>query len=186
VPAATAVVLGRGIGFLSSFLRPKLKDQRSRSASRVISVCCAVFVAVAGVSGLVATARLAREGPRRPPVWDYVTETVEEGGTYLVPLGFKGFRIDTGAPIFVDWKSHPYRDTEFLEWFNRANLAWRFYEAPSDDAAIEALSRIRAVSPITHVIAYERTRRALAHAGLRQVYDGPGYAVFEIADPGSS
>jgi hypothetical protein len=42
---------------------------------------------------------------------------------YLVPLDFEQFRIKSGRPIFVDWKSHPFKDTEVIEWMRRIEAA---------------------------------------------------------------
>lgn len=120
----------------------------------------------------------AREGPLRPPVCDFVEEEAAPGHTYLVPLGFRGFRLETGEPIFVDWKSHPYRDDEFVEWFKRVKLTSEFYSTDSAAAALWALNQIRRESQITHVIAYGSTRQALGETELQQVYEGPDYAVF--------
>ncbi len=167
VPAATAVIVGRGIGFLSLFVGARLNERRSRALSRSLVLCSAVFVMVASVEGIRGTVRSAHQGPLRPPIYDFINETAEPGLTYLVPLGFEGFRLETGEPVFVDWKSHPYRDDELVEWFDRVKLARTFYSASSDDVALEALSRICGASPITHVIADAGARRVLADTVLR-------------------
>jgi hypothetical protein len=47
---------------------------------------------------------------------------------YLVPLDFEQFRIKSGRPIFVDWKSHPFKDTEVIEWKRRIEVAVKTFE----------------------------------------------------------
>jgi len=45
-----------------------------------------------------------------------------------VPLNFEQFRIKSGRPIFVDWKSHPFKDTEVIEWRRRIEVANKAFE----------------------------------------------------------
>ena len=47
---------------------------------------------------------------------------------YLVPLDFEQFRIKSGRPIFVDWKSHPFKDIEVIEWKRRIEVAEQAFE----------------------------------------------------------
>ena len=34
----------------------------------------------------------------------------------MIPVGLQRFRLHTGAPIFVDVKSIPYKDVDVIEW----------------------------------------------------------------------
>jgi uncharacterized protein DUF6798 len=47
---------------------------------------------------------------------------------YLVPLNFEQFRIKSGRPIFVDWKSHPFKDVEVIEWRRRIEVAEKTFQ----------------------------------------------------------
>jgi hypothetical protein len=58
---------------------------------------------------------------------DYVAQTKSADDQYLIPLGMEDFRLATGAPVYVDFKSIPYQDVEVLEWNRRVSLAGRFY-----------------------------------------------------------
>jgi hypothetical protein len=40
----------------------------------------------------------------------------------VIPVDLQRFRLSTGTPIFVDFKSVPYKDTDVLEW--HARLLW--------------------------------------------------------------
>jgi hypothetical protein len=46
---------------------------------------------------------------------------------FLIPLNFEQFRIKSGRPIFVDWKSHPFKDIEVIEWKRRIDIAAKTY-----------------------------------------------------------
>ena len=48
---------------------------------------------------------------------------------YLVPLDFEQFRIKSGRPTFVDWKSIPYKDVDVIEWKRRVDTAEKAVES---------------------------------------------------------
>ncbi len=76
---------------------------------------------------------------------DYVHQTMKPGDVYLIPpddAEFDDFRLYTGAPIFINWKSHPYKDTEVLEWYRRLQLAEKFYAASETPGACQALQDV--------------------------------------------
>jgi hypothetical protein len=55
-------------------------------------------------------------------------KTQNPADLYLVPLDFEQFRIKSGRPIFVDWKSHPFKDVEVIEWKRRMDVAKKTFE----------------------------------------------------------
>lgn len=61
------------------------------------------------------------------PMMDYVAAHKSPGDLYMVPDFMTDFRLVTGAPIYVDFKSAPDRDTDVLEWYNRLqDLSWYY------------------------------------------------------------
>ena len=47
---------------------------------------------------------------------------------HLIAIDLQRFRINAGAPIYVDFKSIPYKDVEVLEWYRRAQWAQGMYK----------------------------------------------------------
>jgi hypothetical protein len=43
------------------------------------------------------------------------------------PRLFQSFRLQTGHPVVVDMKSHPFKDIDILAWWTRVNWADRFF-----------------------------------------------------------
>jgi len=64
----------------------------------------------------------------RLEVINWATRTDSPKGVYLVPLDFEQFRIKSGRPIFVDWKTHPFKDVEVIEWKRRIEVANRTFD----------------------------------------------------------
>lgn len=49
-------------------------------------------------------------------------------GSNLIPVDLQRFRLATGVPIYIDFKSVPYADDEVLEWYRRVRRAEAWYE----------------------------------------------------------
>lgn len=118
-----------------------------------------------------------------------VRRTMGPGQIYLHnPERFESFRIRTGLPVYVDFKSHPYRDEEVMEWW--ARLAWAtavFHGGQACDPSLAEQMRDR---HITHVIIdkamgdldAESMARCLGRDGVpaTRVYDNPGYGIIRL------
>src|SRR5262249_27695037 len=46
----------------------------------------------------------------------------------IIPVNLQQFRLHAEAPIFVDFKSIPYKDVEVLEWHERLQQNQQFYD----------------------------------------------------------
>ena len=73
-------------------------------------------------------------------------------GVLLVPLDKQAIRLNAQVPIFVDWKSHPYKAEEVIEWFDRVNLAREFYQSESAIERLSAFNRIQAKENISYIL----------------------------------
>jgi hypothetical protein len=73
-------------------------------------------------------------------------------GSLLVPPNHEDIRLNAKVPIFIDWKSHPYKANEVIEWHSRVLLAKEFYESSEIARAAQILNKINEVEPIRYVI----------------------------------
>ena len=145
-----------------------------------------------------------REPEAENPVLQYVAATKQPGDLYLVParipkpstargvysntfvrppdanrpgiFEIARFRLATGAPIFIDFKSIPYRDDEVLEWYRRVETAQRWFANPNWDTT-GAIDEIQAAG-ITHVVA--PTSAPLKCSRLDVLFEGGAYRVYRV------
>jgi hypothetical protein len=73
-------------------------------------------------------------------VENFVANSHSENEVYLTPVKMQDFRLATGSPVFVDFKSIPYQNVEVLEWYRRERLADHFYKQP-ECSQLTALAR---------------------------------------------
>jgi hypothetical protein len=104
----------------------------------------------------------------------------QRGG--LIPADLQRFRLQTGAPIFVDFKAIPYKDTEVIEWYDRIQTGKRFYETPAAEFP-KALRDLRSRYRITHIVTrsgWPATETKVP--GLELVFGDARFRVYKIAD----
>ena len=114
--------------------------------------------------------------PETLPMMDYVRQTARRGDLFLVPPDLERFRLRAGAPIVADFKSHPYKDVEVLDWFSRLQLVDAFYQSGGD---CDALASILARYPVTHVVFDDRARPARCN-GLVELYTDPVFDIYRV------
>ncbi len=74
-------------------------------------------------------------------------------GILLVPLNRENIRLNAKVPIFIDWKSHPYRANEVIEWRERISLVSSFYDPHSTDKQrIQTFNQIDSRQSISFII----------------------------------
>jgi hypothetical protein len=96
-------------------------------------------------------------------------------GSNLVPVDLQRFRLHTGARIYADFKSVPYKDVEVLEWLRRMKQTEAWYDG--DWSAPERLQELRGEG-ITHVVT--PADKPLSAPYLEEVHSDPAYIVYRL------
>jgi hypothetical protein len=96
----------------------------------------------------------------------------------VVPVDLQGFRLAAGVPIYVDFKSIPYKDVEVLEWHARLEKAQAVQKQLREGPLPEALAELRRLG-VSHLIVPARLKPSDEALG-RAVYDDDYYAVYRL------
>lgn len=160
VPASTAIVCAKAI----QPLVPILQCSSTERTWCIRLSCGAVLAALVVVGLAIQWFGLAyRMNEAELPFLEYVRTHKRAGDVYLIPVSaprpgrpgvasasflppkittaseyiavdLQRFRLYTGAPIFVDFKAIPYKDTEVIEWRRRFELCQEWYKTQKWDA----------------------------------------------------
>ncbi len=131
VPLSTLIILGYGTSRLAEGLE---RNRSRRSALVAMSALSLVALVGAGVLETVNRFHLQDE-PDRFEVKRFVRAKMSPGDTYLIPVNWRDFRLDTGAPVFAERSVIPYNDAGVMEWYKRERLAEAFFgSSKSEDA----------------------------------------------------
>lgn len=101
--------------------------------------------------------------------------------TRIIPVDLQRFRLVTGAPIYVDFKSVPYRDVDVLEW--RRRMSWNQHVLDRlRTGQFEGLAAELRARGVTHVVLTPAVR--VEHPDFAATYEDPYYRVLHV-EPGS-
>ena len=181
VPLSTCLLLA----WLVAGLYDRFERHVDRIRAAVVVLCLAGIVFLAREGLTIQRGRFARyERQDVHALMGYVKRNKNPGQVYLIPPRdnrFDEFRTYTGAPAFINWKSHPYRDFEVMEWYQRNRLAKAFYDA-QPAAACEVLDEITAEYEVTHVI-LDLENDPPACDGMQEAYRDERYALYVLSGP---
>ena len=86
------------------------------------------------------------------PMFEHIRAFHENGDLFFIPPKQQDFRMATGAPAFIDFKSIPYVDTEVIEWHDRLRVAQNFYRDRVDPWNCEQIEKAISLGSVNHVI----------------------------------
>lgn len=175
VPVSTALLLAFLVERLGLWLATRA-PHLERLVILLSAIALFLAVLVGGIRFVLDLQRRAAAPERQIESFVYAHKTQDP--LYLTPVKMQDFRLETGAPAFVDFKSIPYKDTDVLEWYRRVRLADRFYD-DRDCALLETLVRDEG---ITHIV----VEAEMAQPGCRDVkaiYQDAQYILWEIKSP---
>lgn len=145
VPIASSILLA---GLVSVIFQIRHLTKIGKPLQAVIIV----FAIALGYVGIRQTVTLF-DTPRAglSAVARFAANNYEPGNLYLIPPEMESFRLAARVPIFIDHKSHPYQDTEVIEWFGRVQIAQEFYAARGETAC-SILQELSEEYGVTHVV----------------------------------
>ena len=177
VPLSTSML----IAFLVSrlFERVEPLPSATQSAILIASTAGVLILMLAGATRF--RLDLARKGSDpESAMMRYVSAHKQSGQVYLIPTKMQEFRLETGAPAYIDFKSIPYAQGEVLEWYRRVRLANRLYREKKKKAC-EMLASFFGEG-VTHVVLEDGSRAGNCE-NLKQEYKDESYAVYALQAP---
>jgi hypothetical protein len=108
---------------------------------------------------------------------DFKPMAAKRADLKIIPVDLQRFRLATGAPIYVDFKSVPYRDADVLEWRRRLQHNQEILELLASGPAERALDELRRAG-VTHIVLPAQASHVLGDLPL--VYADSAYQVRRI------
>ncbi len=108
---------------------------------------------------------------------DFKPLAVRRSDTQLIPLDLQRFRLYTGAPIYVDFKSIPYKDEDVVAWYERLTQAEALQAQLRKGRIPDVLAELRRRG-ITHIVAPADVPRS--GPGLERTYADDFYHVYRL------
>ncbi|MGB3515743.1 MAG: DUF6798 domain-containing protein, partial [Elainellaceae cyanobacterium] len=174
VPIGTCIVLGWAVTALCQKF-PAVTRRRSPFITRLSLVLILTLV----MFGSVSQSDKFRKDDDTFAMMDFIRDSKQSGETYLIPADSKilrKFRLYTGAPIYINRKTHPYLDTEVIAWNERLEKADAFY-ATRGIKSCRMLRQEFLPEGVTHVVLPRETINRRCKQ-LKRIYKDESYGVF--------
>jgi hypothetical protein len=167
------------IGFIVSQVFDKFREPIAGRRRVLTALNCALVLLVVLYGARTQVKRHVKHyQDESMPMMDHVRETKSSGENYLIPVDLENFRVYTGAPALVTFKSGPYKDVEYLEWYRRLVAASEFYRA-EDEIACDILKKLERDYNLTHVVV-KGQQPGVRCENLSAVYKDERYRVYKI------
>lgn len=175
VPIGVCLVAARSL----AWGLPRL-EKRLRSRERLLGYMSGSVLAALALAGIFAFGLQIRRLTADPaqPLYREVRSILAPDQTYFIPPKLQDFRLATGAPIFVDFKSIPYRGSDVLAWYERIRVAQFFYRDQVTDVDCGQLDRALAAG-VTHVV-LSRPQFGADCEGLHKLWGDSSFALYRI------
>jgi hypothetical protein len=156
----------------------------------------ALSLGLIAIAVLVGALRLVLDFERKhqqpeSPVMAYIAAHPHAGAVYLAPVKMQDFRLAAGAPMYVDFKAIPYRDTDVLEWYQRIQKTNQFFKEGDCEVLEEIVAQSEkttntagGAARVTHVVL---PAELYGHCPqLQPLYQDKNYGVFIILPTAST
>ncbi len=174
VPVGTCIVLGWAVTALFKQF-PTVTKRRSPFIARLSLVLLLTLVIFGGINQY----SKFQKNDDTFAMMNFIRDSKQSGETYLIPADSKilrKFRLYTGAPIYINRKTHPYLDTEVIAWNERLEKAEEFYGSRGVQSC-RMLRQEFLPKGVTHVV-LPRENMNRRCKQLKRVYRDESYGVF--------
>ena len=175
VPLSSCLILAAFLAYLFDRFPNCLRDRQ-----KSIVFICLIVLSIYVIVGAEEQVGELQNRPDYANLMDFVKSNRTPEDLYLVPHtsgNFIEFRLYTGVPILANYKSHPYKDIEVIEWHNRLMMAQRFYSPDFRETRCQALEEVVKTYRINRVITELGDTNPCG--GWNLIYDDERYKVYE-------
>ena len=156
---------------------PVLQGLIQPKTLKVSALILAILLAGSGITKTFLEYVEKKGSPDRA-MMAFIDQNKSSGDTYLIPHDMQDFRLETGAPVYVEFKSIPYKDTDVLEWYRRVSKAGSLYQASMKRTGCQILADLR-LEGVTHaVLPYDHTVKNCENLAIQ--YVDLNYQVYKI------
>ena len=171
LPLSVTVLVAIGI----SRLFERFPNWNTKSEKWVLLVSYLVI----GLTTMIGITRLTLDFQRQAAAPDrammaFVAAHHAPDQYYLTPLDMQDFRLVTGSPVYVEFKSIPYQAPDVLEWARRIQNTDQFYKR----ADCNWLEKLRNMG-LTHVIVTQK-QYDLDCSDWTALYQDENYGVYQL------
>lgn len=175
VPIASSIIISGIVSFSFQVLKqPVYNNIRMLQTIILIVIMLISYLGICRTVNLLNAERVGLTASAK-----FATKIFQSDNLYLIPPEIESFRLATKIPIFVDLKSHPYKDIEVIEWFNKMKIAEEIYSTKNAEIVCNRLEKLNIKYGITHVI-WKNNSLVINCSILKELYKDADFLIYEI------
>lgn len=173
VPMGTTIIIAFCVTkFMDWIKKPDAFDPWLRAASLIIII----GLMIAGAIRFQLEIFKQQSDPALP-MMEFVAAHKAPDDVYMIPSKMQNFRLITGAPVLVDFKSRPDRDQDVVDWYYRLQeISW-FYNGSDDQCGV--LQNIADKYGVTDIVVQRHVGVSVCNV-LPVVYKDSSYTIYKI------
>ena len=98
----------------------------------------------------------------------------------LIPTNLEYIRLNTGLPIFVDWKTVPYKNDALIKWYERIKLTNSFYSSTELENQKLLFEKIYSQEKISHLLVNDNHENILLK-NCEYLFKDYGYLFYDLS-----
>ena len=99
----------------------------------------------------------------------------------LIPTNLEHIRLNTGLPIFVDWKTVPYKNDALIKWYERIKLTNAFYDSDEVENKKRLFIKINNKEHISHILVKDNNKNKIFN-DCEYLFSDHGYLFYELSE----
>ncbi len=111
-------------------------------------------------------------------LFNEIKEYYNEIDSILVPIDTVSIRLNTGLPIFINHKHHPFKHNEIIDWNLRVKLASNFYNAKNLISQNQFLKEIIEIEKISHIL----FKKSQFYPECKDLINNKDFILIDISD----
>ncbi len=113
------------------------------------------------------------------PISNSINDYKNEITRILIPTNLEKVRLNSGLPIFIDWKSPPFKSNEVIEWYERIKLSNSFYASNDLETDRQLIKEIMNKEYISHVLIKKKQKKEI-FSDCKILFTIKNYALIDL------
>ena len=115
------------------------------------------------------------------PISNLIKDHEKDITRMLIPAKLEQIRLNTGLPIFIDWKSAPFKNDAVIEWYDRIELSNSFFNASNLEDQKKLIIQINNKEPISHILIKDNDKN-LVLKDCKYLFKEYGYVFYNLTE----
>ena len=115
------------------------------------------------------------------PISNLIKDHEKDITRILIPAKLEQIRLNTGLPIFIDWKSAPFKNDAVIEWYDRIKLSNSFFNTSNLEDQKKLIIQINNKEQISHVLIKDNDKN-LVLKDCKYLFKEYGYVFYNLTE----